>query len=142
MNLKRRGFLGFLGGAAAAGPKAVANVVEKMPDGLGLPFPGHYFNTGGEPESVKADDSGWRAREIAEIRAFLAGKLTDEHKAEILRTRMEMHRTVVSQGIAQLRSVSAVHKVRIFNREMEAISVEMERASKRGYLSRLLKRVA
>lgn len=141
MKFGRRGFLGFLGGAAAAGPKAVGNAMAKMPDGLGLSLPSYYFDTNGGPQSA-GEDSGWRVKEIAEIKQFLSGKLTDEHKAEIQRQRIDARRNVVSQHIATLRSVSAARKVSIFNREMEGLSIEIERAVKRGYLSRLLKQVA
>lgn len=134
--MKRRGFLGFIGGAAVAGPSAAKKVVTKLPSGLGLSNVASIGMGYGSPQSSGGD---WRIEEVARLKRFLTGELTEderqEERANLLRTRENL----ISQHAASLVSVAAVRKIDIFNREMRKLNREVDILYRSGYLTKLLR---
>lgn len=135
--MKRRGFLGFIGGAAVAVPAAAKNAVTKLPGGLGLSnIAGMGAGYGG---AIPSNSGDWRIEEIARLKRFLTGELTEDEKQEerahLLRTRENL----ISQHAASLVSVAAVRKIDIFNREMRKLNREVDILYRSGYLTKLLR---
>ena len=139
--MKRRGFLGFMGGAAVAGPAVAKNVVAELPNGL---LDGKIgFASGlaqGYPVATKCEDQGeWRIKEIANLKRLMTGELTDDEKEERRRTRLYNRQTIISHGVACLVSVSGVHKLRMNEERMERHGDEMRKLEARSRLSWLLR---
>lgn len=142
--MKRRGFLGFIGGAVAAGPATAKAVVAELPKGLGAigpmpPMGGYYGNT---LSQAVGDGGDWRLKEIASLKRFLSGELTDEEKEQEKRRRLNFVYNSINQNVAGLHSVSGVHKMRMFDEQMFRLNARIERSERKGYLSRLLKEVS
>lgn len=146
MNTNRRKFFGLLGGAAVAGPAVAKEAIEKLPTGMGdfnlNPSFGDasYALIKGEG-TVVGDGVDLRLREIADLKRLIAGDLSESEKEDRRRRRMERRQVLVSQHVAGLVSVSSVRKLDIYNRRIEALSLDIERSSMNSYLARLLKEV-
>lgn len=141
--MKRRGFLGFLGGAVAVGPATAKAAVAELPKGLGAigpmpPMGGFYGNT----ISQAVDGGDWRLKEIASLKRFLSGELTDEEKEQEKRRRLNFVYNSINQNVAGLQSVSGVHKMRMFDEQMCRLNARIERSERKGYLARLLREAA
>jgi len=142
--VNRRKLLGFIAGGAVAGPAAAKSIVAELPKGLSggmMPFPGGgvyagYGNLVGPTDPGSGD---WRLREIADIKRWLSGELTDEEKEREQRRRMHTLQNSITQNVAGLRSVSGLHKMRMFDGQMHALNDRIERSERKGYLSRLLR---
>lgn len=135
--MKRRGFLGFIGGAAVAGPSVAKNTIVQMPSGLGL---ARGAIGGGYGNSVPSAPSGdWRIDEIARLKRIITGDLSEEEKeaarADIIRSK----EAIISQHAASLVSVAAVAKIAIFNREARRLHREIDVMNSGLYLKRLLR---
>lgn len=137
--MKRRGFLGFVGGAAVAGPSVAKNAVAKLPEGLGLG--NHIVASYGIPGEVGEGPGGgdWKIKEIAKLRRLLTGDLTDDEKEERRRSRLYSRQLRISHEVSVLVSVSGVHKLAMHEHRMEKNSEDITRSSLRGRLSRLLR---
>lgn len=140
--MKRRGFLGLFAATTVAGPKVAANVIKEIPHGLPIDHGFMSLSIGGETDqgmtTATLTRKPWRLVQVAKLKAFLSGQLTPEQKQEIIRAKLFHRQTVVSQGIAQLHSVSAIHKVAMCNRQMMKINVAIQKAHARGMIGRLL----
>lgn len=143
--MKRRGFLGIVGGAAVAGPSIAKEVVASLPTGLGsasIPMPSMgYFSQQGLSAAATTigSEHSWRLREIAEIKRFLTGELTDEEKESRNRQRLYRREQVINQNVACLQSVSGSRKLAIYGRRMELHGEEMERVERQQRLHWLLR---
>lgn len=155
MKTGRRGFFGLVGGAALAGPSAakaatqgIAGSLSHLGPGMAPKGPPWY----GGVDSINVASRGlsqavsistdWKLHEIASLRRFISGQLTDEEIHEQLMRKLEVRRTLIDQNTQALRSVSTVRKVEMFHRNLLADEHERERENKRGYLARLLKEMA
>jgi len=135
--MKRRGFLGFVGGAAVAGPTVAKNAVAQLPSGLGFSAGAiGYGSNAIPPTGLSGGD--WRLEEIARLKRFITGELTDEEKQEERAGMLRSHESLISQHAASLVSVSPVRKISIFNREMRKLSREIDVIYRSGQLARML----
>lgn len=117
--MQRRKFLGFLGGAAVAGPQIAQSAVAQLPSGLGAgigmnPMPPSYGGT-----AAAVGDGGWKLKEIANIKRLLSGQMSDEEKEDRRRQRMYQRERIISQDVACLVSVSGVRKLHIYQDRMD-----------------------
>lgn len=139
--MKRRGFLGFLGGAVAAGPSVAKTAVAELPKGIASS--GYISNSLGAcaPSSYPYEPSSgdWRVKEIANLRRLISGDLTEEEKEQERRSRLYRTRNTISQNVAGLHSVSGVHKLRMYDEQMGRLQKRIQRSESKGYLARLLK---
>jgi hypothetical protein len=139
--MKRRAFFGLMGGAAVAGPAAAKQAIAKLPVGLGdamvpvAPVGMSYASTA-SPNGV---DGGWKLKEIANLRKFLIGDLTDEEKESQKRNRMYAQQNVIGQSVASLVSVSGVRKLEIYRDRMETHNLKIQESDARQRLHWLLR---
>lgn len=141
--MKRRNFLGFLGGAAAAGPAVAKAAIAEMPKGLGMvasPPMGSNLSRGiGLSDSSEGD---WRMREIVDLKRILSGDLTDEEKEQRRRERMYALEAIVDQNVAVLISVSGPQKLAMRRDRVRLLQEKIRLSETQGYLSRLLKEMS
>jgi len=137
--MKRRGFLGFLGGAAAAGPAMARNAVASMPSGLGVAGSGLSWGSDAEvAPSCASTDGDWRLSEIARLKRVISGEKNKDEAEQDRINAMHRREVIISQHTAGLVSVSGVSKLRIFHRDMQRLNDEIDVARSRNYLSRLI----
>lgn len=134
--MRRRGFLGFLGGAAVAGPsmakQAIASGLEGMHvNGLGtmLVEKGANFGMGyasatGDPVDGRYDPLEWPKRELAD---FLGRSASD-----LLRERLETHVGQLDPDIACMQSIALQAKIRM----QRDRTFERNRTQQRRWLER------
>ncbi len=140
MKTSRRKFFGLLGGAAVAGPAAAKNVVAHLPTGivgqdlLGPMSPAPLY--GGE---VAMKSSSWDLDEIARLKRFLSGGLTEEEKEERRRNRLHRRQQFISNHWAGMQSVAGWRKLELYHRDMDRVNDEIERSQSQSYLTRLLR---
>lgn len=110
--MKRRAFLGFLGGAAAAGPATAQAMLTKgslIGEGAGLST-GIYNGIGGPcVDNAKSD---WRSLRIVDLKRFLSGhdpEFERRRKSQLLHSLETRERA----RLDSLRSVSFVNKMRL-----------------------------
>ncbi len=143
MKTSRRKFFGLMGGAAVAGPTAAKKAVAKLPTGLfgigelGLVGPAPEY--GGLTESVKASVGSWHFDEIARLRRFLSGDLTEEEKEERRQSHLYSRQQSISNHWAGMQSVAGWRKIELYNRDMELVNDDIARSRSQSYLSRLLR---
>lgn len=142
--MKRRGFLGIVGGAAVAGPSIAKEVVASLPAGLVAPSVpmttlGYSSGKGLVCTTEPGSEHSWRLQEIAEIKRFLTGELSDEEKESRNRQRLYRREQVINQNVACLQSVSGSRKLAIYGRRMELHGEEMERVERQQRLHWLLR---
>lgn len=106
MKMERRKFLGFLGGAAAAGPKLAQSLASTVSTG-GPPPMGVYAVAAGDSEGK------WRLARIKELKGLLSGK-DDETAKHRRMSRLYNVENVERFRLDSLRSVSATHKMQMF----------------------------
>ncbi len=143
MKTSRRKFFGLLGGAAVAGPAAAKNAVASLPMGLfGVgsigpsgPAPQYAGDIGGS----LATKGSWHLDEIARLKRFLAGDLTDEEKEERRRQRLYSRQQTISHHWAGMQSVAGWRKIELYHRDVERVNDEIARSHSQSYLKRLLK---
>lgn len=140
--MKRRAFFGFAGGAVASGPSVAKAVLSEMPKGLGISG-GAYIGgpvSAGVASSAPVGD--WRLDEIARLKRFISGELTDEEKEQDRIEKLHRQEVIISQHAASLVSVSGVQKIGIFNRNMAKVQREIRLSNSKSYLASLLKQVS
>jgi hypothetical protein len=142
MQMKRRQFLGFLGGAAVAGPKAAQAVAkETLTKGSligeavsGGAVPGYY----GEPQAASSSGD-WKVSRIKELKAILAGKDPEAERRE----KQQRYYALENRDRARidsLRSVSFVNKMRLYTEGSFERNERIRRENMRWELADLLKR--
>lgn len=134
--MKRRGFLGFLGGAAAAGP----SVAKAAPKSIGMVAYPPSYGISAANQAI-GGGSDWRIGEIANLRRILTGDMTEEEKEQDRRERMYAMESIIDQNVAVLVSVSGPHKLAMRRDRVRKLHKEIRLSETRGYLSRLLKEV-
>lgn len=138
--MKRRGFLGFMGGAAVAGPQVAKNVVQAMPKGV---YDIGGYGGGGKLASAAghaiATDRDWRLDEVDRLRRLLTGQKTEEEKEADREHRLRNSEPVISQNIMCLLSVAPAAKVRMHKNRMDEINHQAELLYTKRRLSEYLK---
>lgn len=137
--MKRRGFLGILGGAVAAGPAMAKNAVAQLPSGLGIESA--VLGSAGVECAQSISGGDWRVAEISNLRRFISGDLTVEEQEQRQCAAMYARQSQISNRYAGLKSVADVRKVELFNRDMQRLNDEIQRSQARSRLLSLLKEV-
>lgn len=104
MAIGRRGFLGFLGGAVAAGPKLAQDLASATNQaGHGVPSASYGIAS----KSGIPDD--WRISRISDLRSWIKGGRPEEQRERRIRRmyQMEAH---ARYRLDSMRSISAQHK--------------------------------
>lgn len=109
--MKRRAFLGFLGGGAVAGPKLAASIGEQVALSGGSPAFG--WGMGTLPVPASTSDGDWRVSRIAQIRRWFA-RSGEEDAKERRQLRQYQVEALERFRLDSLRSVSAQHKMQMF----------------------------
>lgn len=138
--MKRRGFLGFMGGAAVAGPQLAKAAVAELPSGLGNAVPGVIGGYGslGQP-IASGSDKTWKLKEIANLKRLISGGLTDDEKEDRKRRRLYQQERIISQSVACLVSVSGTRKLEIYRDRMEQHNEKIQISEAKGRLHWLLR---
>lgn len=129
--MKRRGFLGFLGGAAVAGPsmakQAVTTGLEGLSIGSGSQVIGGTLASAGYAAQGPLDPYDpvrWATRELNEFIGRSA--------SELLRERLETHVDRLDPDIAGMQAIALQAKIRM----QRDRNFERNRAQQRGWLER------
>lgn len=138
--MKRRGFLGFMGGAAVAGPQVAKNVVQAMPKGVydiaGYGSGGILATASGK---IASSDRDWRLDEVDRLRRIITGQKTEEEMEAERETRLRNIEPLVSQNIMGLVSLAPAAKVRMHRHRMDEINHQAELLYTKRRLSEYLK---
>jgi hypothetical protein len=139
--MKRRGFLGIIGGAAIAGPKVAKEVVAKLPVGLGDATMNYAVPVGYASEGISSasPNGSWRLTEIANLRKILTGEMSDQEKEDQRRQRLYAQQSIISQGVASLVSVSGVRKLEMYQDRMAAHQRRIQQSEAQSRLHWLLR---
>lgn len=137
--MKRRGFFGFMGGAAVAGPQLAMTAVAELPAGLGNTTQGMIGGHGALAVPVDVSDKSWKLKEIANLKRLLSGGLTEEEQEDRKRRRLYQQERVINQSVACLVSVSGVRKLEIYRDRMEQHNDKIQLSEARGRLHWLLR---
>lgn len=139
--MKRRGFLGIIGGAAVAGPAAAKNIIKTRPDSIGstLGILREGPSMGAIATAGNGIDRDWRLGEIERLRRFISGGESEEEKEAKRQQRLHAMEPIVSQNVMCLQSVSAATQVRMHRRRMDEIYREVEVIYSKRRLTEYLK---
>jgi len=114
--MKRRNFLGLLGGTAVAGPSIAAETASKLSASNVWAHKANYLTQGQGPladyaqSGAPANDISWHASRIQSLRDLITGKV-DDHDAHYRRAnRVRSGEMADRAAIDALRSVSMQHK--------------------------------
>lgn len=140
--MKRRGFLGFLGGAAAAGPVMAKTAIAEMPKSIGMVAHPPIGGPLSQAVSSTAGGGDWRLSEIANLKRIISGDLNEEEKEQMRREHMYTMEAIVDQNIAVLVSVSGPKKLAMRRDRMRELREQIRLSETRGYLSRLLREMS
>jgi len=129
--MKRRGFLGLLGGAAVAGPKVAADVGQSLTSRAlgqqGLASYGWKAYSG--YDTTTAEDPGdWRPSRIAEIKKMLLGVDSEDDKRDFYE-KANLRNMTAEKDIMALHSVSNTSKIRMFSAKQRKFQREQQRRS-------------
>jgi hypothetical protein len=108
--MKRRSFLGFLGGAAAAGPKLAQGIASSVNMGVPMPPMGGYS----EPSNAvgASASNSWVPARIAKLKAILAGN-NPEAAQNRRRDRLYHAESAERFRLDSLRSIAPAHKMQM-----------------------------
>lgn len=127
--MKRRGFFGFLGGAAAAGPAAIASAAA--PAQAHLSDATMWMNYGDANMGVMGSSAMSTANQAARLRRLISG----EEKENDPFGEAGNFRLFAQERMETLRSISKASKMRILARELAKIDGE---AQKQAWWQQLL----
>jgi len=133
--MKRRAFLGFLGGVAVAGPQAAKSAAEMTMADLNLPGIGLLGGSGGYGALASAGDSSVRSYNHVDWAKSSLKMLTGLKTPEIERKKLEYHVHQLDPNIAALRSVALVSKIRVSRDAQFAQSQHRERSYLEGIIA-------
>ncbi len=129
--MKRRGFLGFMGGAVAAGPKLATSITDQgdrlLPHGVG--------SYGVEPEAT----GSWKPQRIAELRRLLSGVRAEDDDYRARSRHLSAMESADRFRLDGLRSVAGHHKATMLHQSNERRRAEWDENSNRWELFNLLK---
>lgn len=134
--MKRRGFLGILGGAAVAGPDVAKGAVAKLPGAM--IGDAQLIDYGRAPPTTVGMSLGKASNfdYVAELKRQIAGELTDAEKEDAKRSALLAKRVIKEHDIALLVSVSGSHKLRMHYRMEQKV---MRQVTQHTLLSRLFR---
>lgn len=147
MKASRRNFLGFLGGAATAGPAVAKQAIAAMPVGMGelnlsaLPDARNMFSSEGSACQTVSTGKDWRFDEIARLKRWISGDIDESERQDRERRMMGDRHSMISQHVAGLVSVSPARKVDIYTKQLRRSQQEIDRINAQSYLGRLLKEI-
>lgn len=130
--MKRRGFLGLMGGAVAAGPKLAGELASQGSLGfasLGVPLGAIAATSDGE----------WRLSRIKELRSLLTSGETEDQRRHKRINRAYQMEALERFRLDSLRSVSAQRKMAMLMDSNESRHERINRMSWEDELERLLK---
>lgn len=133
--MKRRAFLGFLGGAAAAGPTTAAKLATDLASVPISPVP----PMGGVYGGLATDDGTWRVARIAELKKLLSGDKSEEEKRQLRINRLHQAEMEERFRLDGLRSPSSSTKARMLIAGNLDRQERVNRLYAEGELERLLK---
>lgn len=127
--MKRRGFLGFLGGAAVAGPSMAKAAVTPVTEALSVPGVGMAGLYGGpQGGSIAADDT---AGEIFRLKGMLT-KFLGKSPAELARDLRAVSVYALDPDLAAMRSMSLDFRMR----KQRERNFARQREDERGWIER------
>jgi hypothetical protein len=106
--MKRRSFLGFLGGAAASGPTLAKGIASDAY------FPTPPMGGGWIGGAVKSSEGDWRPSRILELRRLLSGDDGGEAARNRRQNRLSQLEQTERFRLDSLRSISPSHKMSMF----------------------------
>lgn len=124
--MKRRGFLGFLGGAAVAGPAAAKNVISTPALGSGNLASGMALGSYGSLAEAPSRGVFSAFDRISKLKKLISGEETDERDPYDIASRRRIY---AEHEVNALHSMSMPAKLRMLSRKMDVIETER----KRGY---------
>ena len=130
--MNRRGFLGFFGGAAAAGPKLAAGIADSVASLGPAPYPS--FGTASEGMAVDVD---WKVGRINELKAIISGRDPQADQNDRMNRLYAMEQSERFR-LDSLRSVSPIHKQRMLTDGASERHRRIRRADAKWDLKRLL----
>lgn len=137
--MKRRKFLGVLGGSAIAAPAVAKQAIAEMPKGL-LGSGGASMAPIGYPvETSSVGGASWKAQQIARLKQIISGEMDDEQKERIRRRRMYAKHHTISNHYAGMRSIADWKKLDCLNRDVEELERQIEKSDAQSSLWRILK---
>jgi len=123
--MKRRGFLGLIGGAAVAGPAAAKNAIATSALGSGNLAGALALRGGGDPPGVSSGLGVFSTYErMAKIKRLLSGEETEERDPYSLANR---RRVYAEHQVNALQSVSMPAKLQMLARKTDEIEAEQRR---------------
>jgi hypothetical protein len=122
--MKRRGFLGILGGAAVAGPAAAKNVISTTALGSGNLAEGMSMVGRGLAPSTTWSVTVSAFDRMAKLKRLLSGEETQEPDPYSIANRRRLH---AEHSVNALHSVSMAAKLKILAREVDKIEAEQRR---------------
>ena len=107
--MNRRGFLGFFGAGAVAGPRLAAGIAQTVVENSPMPPSGIVK---GYADAKCASEGSWRLAQIAKLKKIISGQ--DQHAVQ----KQAMHRLYMAENaervrLDSLRSISPGHKMRM-----------------------------
>lgn len=132
--MKRRSFLGLIGGAAAAGPSlagSIATAVEPTPIRGGAVL--------AKSARIGPPDVDYATRRIQELRRLIAGEEDEEQKEARRIERMYALDQAERFQLDSLRSIAPQHKSRMLIRRQERVEKTRDYAWWKRELSKLLR---
>lgn len=129
--MKRRSFLGFMGGAVASGPKLAKGLAD---DALSLP-PAHGY---GFSPAAAAIDHSWRKSRISELKRLISGDDPYDVRTKEM-VAVNSSETAERYRLDSLRSVSSTFKYRMLVAGEPTRTKRIRRLHHRWELADLLK---
>lgn len=137
--MNRRGFLGFFGAGAVAGPKLAPSLLDGLTAKARVPLASTAIRAAAKAgESIKSSSVGdWRLRQIAHLKRIISGKDPDAERNR------KMHQVIMAEDVERvrldgLRSVSPGHKMRMLVNSAPERQERIRRADAGFDLARLL----
>ena len=136
--MNRRGFLGFLGGAAATGPKLASDLASQAATGARLGGSAASY-IGANIPPYPGPNSEWKISRIADLKRLLTGN--EDPDAEFNRKRQRLYNAETAERfrLDSLRSVSPSYKVAMLADGEYARNRRIERMHQERELADLLK---
>jgi hypothetical protein len=134
--MKRRAFLGFLGGAAIAGPSAAKTAVEMTTADLSLSKMGLAYSGVGMATASKAIGEGFEYDHKSWAKDALK-RMVGVTAAERFRKKQQFYSDGLDPNVASLRSVSLTNRIRISRDHQFERSEERERHYLEGVIAGL-----
>lgn len=134
--MKRRAFLGWLGGAAAAGPTLTKSLAAEAVAHMPMPPIGGGYASAGLEKSPEPDD--WKLRQIKRLKAIISGKDPDAEQNDVM-NRLYSAESLERYRLDSLRSVSPTHRMQMLINGASHRRDRARRADAKFDLARILR---